>query len=77
MTKQEFKEDLKYRMEQDALYRHCDCPICEEAHELFKNTPDVFLEERWQEHLERKNYQPSEEEIARRMEWVKSRGWMK
>ena len=59
---QEFKEDLKYRMEQDALHPHCDCPICQEAHKKFEETPDVFLDERWQSYLEQINRKPCTDE---------------
>ena len=63
-TEQEFKEDLKYRMEQDALYPHCDCEICQESHKKFKEEPEAFLEERWQDYLERVNMEPcTDEEI--------------
>ena len=61
-TEQEFKEDLKYRMEQDALHPHCDCEICQEAHKKFEDTPEVFLEERWQDYLEQVNREPSTDE---------------
>ncbi len=61
-TEQEFKEDLKYRMEQDALHPHCDCPICQEAHKKFEETPDVFLDERWQSYLEQINRKPCTDE---------------
>lgn len=44
MNEQEFKEDLKYRMEQDILHPHCDCPTCQEAHKKFKEEPESFLE---------------------------------
>ena len=79
MTEQEFKEDLKYRMERDALHPHCDCPICQEAHKKFKEEPDAFLEEHWQDYLERKNYKPSEEELERRkakLEEYRKKGWL-
>lgn len=78
-TEQEFKEDLKYGMEQNALYPHCVCEICQEAHKKFIETPELFLEERWQDYLERKNYRPSEEEIAQRkarMEEWRQKGWV-
>ena len=61
-TEQEFKEDLKYRMEQDSLHPYCDCEICQEAHKKFEDTPDVFLEERWQDYLERVNREPCTDE---------------
>ena len=61
-TEQEFKEDLKYRMDQDALHPHCDCPICQEAHKEFKEEPEAFLEERWQDYLERVNREPCTDE---------------
>lgn len=61
-TEQEFKEDLKYRMEQDALHPYCDCSICQEAHKKFKEEPEAFLEERWQDYLERVNREPCTDE---------------
>lgn len=61
-TEQEFKEDLKYRMEQDALHPHYDCPICQEAHKKFKEEPEAFLEERWQGYLEQINRKPCTDE---------------
>lgn len=61
-TEQEFKEDLKYRMEQDALHQHCDCEICQEAHKMFKEEPEAFLEERWQSYLEKINRKPCTDE---------------
>jgi len=61
-TEQEFKEDLKYRMEQDALHPYCDCPICQEAHKKFKEEPEAFLEERWQSYLEQINRKPCTDE---------------
>lgn len=78
-TEQEFKEDLKYRMGQDALHPYCDCEICQEAHKKFKEEPEAFLEERWQDYLERKNYKPSEEELERRkakLEEYRKKGWL-
>ncbi|WBF79596.1 hypothetical protein BNNNBJKE_00011 [Aeromonas phage vB_AdhM_DL] len=78
-TEQEFKEDLRYRMEQDALHPHCNCEICQEAHKKFKEEPEAFLEERWQDYLERKNYKPSEEELERRkakLEEYRKKGWL-
>lgn len=61
-TEQEFKEDLKYRMEQDALHPHCDCEICQEAHKKFKEEPEAFLEERWQSYIEQINRKPCTDE---------------
>ena len=61
-TEQEFKEDLRYRMEQDALHPHCDCEICQEAHKKFKEEPEAFLEERWQDYLEQINRKPCTDE---------------
>ena len=61
-TEQEFKEDLKYRMEQDALYPYCDCPICQEAHRKFTQETEAFLEERWQSYLEQINRKPCTDE---------------
>lgn len=61
-TEQEFKEDLKYRMEQDALHPHCDCLICQEAHKKFKEEPEAFLDERWQSYLEQINRKPCTDE---------------
>ena len=52
-TEQEYKEELSRDMENDYKHRHCDCIICDTAHELFKNDPQKFLEERWQDYLER------------------------
>lgn len=57
-TEQEFKEDLKYRLEQDALHPHCDCEICQEAHKKFKEEPEAFLEKRWRDYLEQINRKP-------------------
>lgn len=62
VTEQEFKEDLKYRMEQDALHPYCGCEICQEAHKKFEDTPEVFLEERWQSYLEQINRKPCTDE---------------
>ena len=42
-TEQEFKKDLRYRMEQDALHPYCDCPICQEAHKMFKEELDAVF----------------------------------
>lgn len=78
-TEEEFKEDLKYRMEQDALHPYCDCPICQEAHKKFTQETEAFLEERWQDYLERKNYKPTEEELERRkakLEEYRKKGWL-
>lgn len=77
VTEQSFKEELKHGMERDLEHPACNCEFCQQAHKKFSDAPEDYLEERWQEYLERRNYKPSEEEIARRMEWVKSRGWMK
>lgn len=61
-TEQEYKEELSRYMENDYKHRHCDCIICDTAHELFKNDPQKFLEERWQDYLERVNMEPCTDE---------------
>lgn len=80
MTEQEFKADLKYRMEQDKLHPHCDCDICKETHKYFESNPDDFLESRWQKELERRNTPPfSKEEITNALAKyklkIKTDGW--
>lgn len=61
-TEQEYKEELSRDMENDYKHRHCDCIICDTAHELFKNDPQKFLEERWQDYLEQVNREPCTDE---------------
>ena len=61
-TEQEFKEDLKYRMEQDALHPYCYCEICQEAHRKFTQETEAFLEERWQSYLEQVTRKPCTDE---------------
>ena len=61
-TEQEYKEELSRDMKTDFKYRSCDCSICDEAHELFQNDPEKFLEQRWQEYLEQINRKPCTDE---------------
>lgn len=63
-TETEFKQDLIAGMEREIQYPSCNCEFCQRDFKKFIETPELFLEERWQDHVEDMNREPcSEEEL--------------
>lgn len=79
ITEQEFKNELRVGMERGQQQMSCGCEFCQQEMKKFSDNPDGYLEEHWQDYLERKNYKPSEEELERRkskLEEYRKKGWL-
>jgi hypothetical protein len=79
ITEQEFKNELRIGMEREQQHMSCGCEFCQQEIKKFSDDPEDYLEERWQDYLERKNYKPSEEELERRkakLEEYRKKGWL-
>lgn len=79
ITEQEFKNDLRMGMEREQQHLSCGCEFCQQEIKKFSDNPEDYLEEHWQDYLERKSYKPSEEELERRkakLEEYRKRGWL-
>lgn len=79
VTEQDFKNDIITGMEIEIKHPSCSCEFCQKARKKFKEEPEAFLEEYWQDYLERKNYKPTEEELTKRkerLEEFRKKGWL-
>lgn len=79
ITEQEFKNELSMGMEREQEHLSCGCEFCQQEMKKFSDNPDGYLDECWQDYLERKNYKPSEEELERRkakLEEYRKKGWL-
>ena len=79
ITEQEFKNELRAGMEREQKHMSCGCEFCQQEMKKFSDNPDGYLDECWQDYLERKNYKPSEEELERRkakLEEYRKKGWL-
>lgn len=79
ITEQEFKNELRMGMEREQQQMSCGCEFCQQEMKKFSDNPEYYLEEHWQDYLERKNYKPSEEELERRkakLEEYRKKGWL-
>lgn len=78
-TEQEFKNELRMGMEREQHQMSCGCEFCQQEMKKFSDNPDSYLDEHWQDYIERKNYKPSEEELERRkakLEEYRKKGWL-
>ncbi len=79
ITEQQFKNELRVGMEREQEHLSCGCEFCQQEMKKFSDNPDGYLDECWQDYLERKNYKPSEEELERRkakLEEYRKKGWL-
>lgn len=79
VTEQDFKNDLRTGMERELKHPSCGCEFCQQEIQKFLNNPKGYLEECWQDYLERKNYKPTEEDLAKRkerLEEFRKKGWL-
>lgn len=81
VTEQEFKNELSMGMEREQEQEHmsCDCEFCQQEMKKFSDNPEGYLDDHWQDYLERKNYKPSEEELERykaTLEEYRKKGWL-
>ena len=79
ITEQGFKNELRSGMEREQEHISCGCEFCQQEMKKFSDNPDGYLEEHWQDYIERKNYKPSEEELERRkakLEEYRKKGWL-
>ena len=78
-TEQEFKNELRMGMEREQHQMSCGCEFCQQEMKKFSDNPDGYLDECWQDYLERKNYKPSEEELESykaTLEEYRKKGWI-
>ena len=79
ITEQQFKNELRVGMEREQQQMSCGCEFCQQEMKKFSDNPDSYLDEHWQDYIERKNYKPSEEELERRkakLEEYRKKGWL-
>ena len=79
VTEQEFKNELSMGMEREQEHMSCDCEFCQQEMKKFSDNTEDYLEDHWQDYLERKNYKPSEEELERHkatLEEYRKKGWI-
>ena len=79
ITEQQFKNELRVVMEREQEHLSCGCEFCQQEMKKFSDNPDGYLDECWQDYLERKNYKPSEEELESykaTIEEYRKKGWI-